>query len=306
MNNKNLLVPVLLLFLTFSSLPALAAGELVRGVRMKISAGDLASAEAMVEDHARDVGKDAEYLNGLSWLARGAQLLGQDDRALELAQQVRQQILFANDDNLLALGAAVEVEAKVLAKRKGKVAALEFLADQRQRSTDPAYQSRLWKNVNYLNLEGQKAPEIVAETNLGPEWQGLDALKGKPVVLFLWAHWCSDCKAQAVTLAKVRKEFADQGVVFVAPTRFYGRGKDDAAATPEEEKKQIAAVLAENYQDLGPISVPISTEAMLRYGASATPSFVFIDRAGVVSSYTATRLTEKELTSRIEKLLPKH
>ncbi len=62
-------------------------------------------------------------------------------------------------------------------------------------------------------------------------------------------------------------------------------------------------MLAESYKDLGPISVPFSTEAMLRYGASATPTFVFIDRAGIVRSYTPTRLTEAELSARIEKLL---
>lgn len=42
---------------------------------------------------------------------------------------------------------------------------------------------------------------------------------------------------------------------------------------------------------------------MLRYGVSATPTFVFIDRQGIVRSYTPTRLTEAELASRIENLL---
>lgn len=293
-------VPLLLILLAG---PAQAVGELARGVRMKVSAGDLLSAEAMVEDYARASGKDAEYLAGLAWLARGALVLGQDDKALALTKEVRALIPAATEENLTALGAAIEVEAKILARRQGADAAVKFLEQEKKWSEDPAFRSRLWKNINYLKLEGSPAPEIVAEDHLGPEWKGLKALQGKPVVLFLWAQWCGDCKAQAAGLAKIRARYEKEGVVFVAPTRFYGTGKDNAPATQEEEKAIVAAVLAESYQDLGPISVPFSTEAMIRYGASATPSFVFIDRQGIVSSYTATRLTEAELTARIEKLL---
>lgn len=282
---------------------AQAAGELARGVRSKISAGDFLSAEAMVEDYARASGKDVEYVSGLAWLARGALVMGLDERALALAKEVRQLIPAATDDTLTALGAAIEVEGKVLARRSGKEGALRFFERQRTLSADPAFLSRLSKNINQLTLEGAKAPDFAAVDGLGPEWKGLAAFAGKPVVLFFWAQWCGDCKAQAATLARVRARFEPLGVVFAAPTRFYGVGKDGAAATPAEEKALVAAVLAESYKELGPIAVPFSTEGMIRYGASSTPTFVFVDKAGIVRSYTATRLGEAELVSRIEKLL---
>lgn len=302
---KNKIAPLLLttILVLLASSPAHAAGELARSVRMKISAGDFLSAEAMVEDYGRDSGQDAEYLSGLAWLARGALVLGLDEKALLLAKNVRALLPAPSEDNLTTLGAAIEVEAQILARRQGKDAALRFLDMQRRSSSDPAFQSRLWKNSNLLSLVSTKAPEIVATDHLGPEWKGLASLEGKPVVLFLWAHWCGDCKDQAATLAKIRARYEPKGVVFVAPTRFYGTGKDRAEATPAEEKEEVAAVLAASYKDLGPISVPFSTEAMLRYGASATPTFVFIDRRGIVRSYTATRLSEAELSARIENVL---
>jgi hypothetical protein len=42
---------------------------------------------------------------------------------------------------------------------------------------------------------------------------------------------------------------------------------------------------------------------MVRYGASATPTFALIDRKGVVRLYTPTRLSEAELSRRIDELL---
>ena len=51
------------------------------------------------------------------------------------------------------------------------------------------------------------------------------------------------------------------------------------------------------------IPIPIDTGTMVRYGASATPTLVLVDRKGVVRFYTPTRLSESELTRRIEELL---
>jgi len=42
---------------------------------------------------------------------------------------------------------------------------------------------------------------------------------------------------------------------------------------------------------------------MLRYGVSSTPTLVLIDRDGIVRMYRPTRMTEAELSRRIEVLL---
>ena len=48
--------------------------------------------------------------------------------------------------------------------------------------------------------------------------------------------------------------------------------------------------------------IVISTASMERYGGSSTPTFVFIDRTGIVRWYTPTRLTEEALDQAIAKI----
>ena len=52
-----------------------SAAELVRTVRYKLSAGDLASGIAAVDDYKITKGVDPEYLDAVGWLARGAEML---------------------------------------------------------------------------------------------------------------------------------------------------------------------------------------------------------------------------------------
>jgi hypothetical protein len=70
------LVPCLLLS-AFAVSPVIAQqGDDVRALRGKLAAGDLPSAESILEAHRAEKGEDPEYLLGLAWLARGAALTG--------------------------------------------------------------------------------------------------------------------------------------------------------------------------------------------------------------------------------------
>jgi hypothetical protein len=42
---------------------------------------------------------------------------------------------------------------------------------------------------------------------------------------------------------------------------------------------------------------------MERYGGSSTPTWVFVDRAGIVRGYVPYRLTEAEMDRALEKIL---
>lgn len=57
------------------------------------------------------------------------------------------------------------------------------------------------------------------------------------------------------------------------------------------------------YAGLDGVTTPIDAPTYIGYGASATPTFVLIDRKGVVRRYAPTRLSEEELSRRIDAVL---
>ena len=292
-----------LLTLALIAPTAPAAGELVRLVRLKLSAGDLASAVSAVEDYKEKHGVDAEYLDAVGWLARGAEMLKQPDAAAAYVAELRREIREEKPDLVSPLGAAIEVEGKLRAAREGRGSALRFLEEEFARAKDVALRSRIRKSINLLSLEGQPAPDLNKADFIGAEPPSLSELKGKPVLLFLWAHWCGDCKSQAGTLSRVLRKYRAQGLVVIAPTRYYGTGAENKPAAPAEEKAHIAKVWAEVYAGLEGVPILIDAGAMVRYGVSGTPTYALIDRKGLVRFYAPTRLSEAELSRRIEAVL---
>ncbi|HKX33047.1 MAG TPA: TlpA disulfide reductase family protein, partial [Blastocatellia bacterium] len=236
-------------------------------------------------------------------LARGAEMLKQTEVAAAYVLELRREIRAEKSDLLLPLGAAIEVEGKLRAAREGRGAALHFLEKEFARAKDVALRARICKSINLLSLEGRPAYDLKPTDFVGTELPALAALKGKPVLLFLWAHWCADCKAQAGMLGRVVRKYRPQGLLVIAPTRYYGTGAENKPATPTEEKAQIAKVWAESYTGLEGVPVPIDTDTMIRYGVSATPTYALIDRKGLVRFYSPTRLSEAELSRRIETVL---
>jgi thiol-disulfide isomerase/thioredoxin len=279
------------------------AGDLVRLVRGKISAGDVASGAAAVEDYRSEHGVDPEYLDAVGWLARGAEMLGKRDVAAAWVAEIRREIPEEKAELMIPFGAAIEVEGRLRAARDGRGAALRYLEEAFAAAKDTALRSRIRKNINLLSLEGQPAPEMGRADFLGPEPPQPSATRGRPILIFFWAHWCGDCRAQAASLSRVARKYAPQGLAIVAPTRYYGTGAQDKEVTPAEEKRHMGAVWAESYPGLESVPVVIDTETMVRYGVSATPTFVLVDRRGVVRLYAPTRLSEAELSRRIEAVL---
>jgi thiol-disulfide isomerase/thioredoxin len=294
------------------AITGMAQPSLVNAVRRQVGQQDLAGAERTVREWQKTHAASAEIAAALSWLARGSLQARNLDRAdsfageaYEMASRFLAKVKLDDDSWLpTAAGAAVEVHAQVLAARGDRAAALNYLEGQARRFEGTSLVARIRKNINLLGLEGHPAPALTLGNRewLGARPPSLASLKGHPVILFFWAHWCPDCKAQAPVLAKLRRTFAASGLVVMAPTRLYGVVAQGEDAPPARERTYIEEIHRTHYAALGDAPVPMSDANFNAYGASTTPTIVLIDKAGIVRLYHPGAMGEAELAARIRSL----
>jgi thiol-disulfide isomerase/thioredoxin len=157
--------------------------------------------------------------------------------------------------------------------------------------------------LNLLTLTSQSAPALATSEYLGSRPVALSQLKGSPVLLFFWAHWCGDCKYEGPIISQLSSEFASKGLTVLAPTQLYGyvaRGED---AKPKDEIAYIGQVWQHYYPGLQSVPVPIGKANFTNYGASTTPTLVLVDRKGRVALYHPGLMQYDDLRSAIEKTL---
>jgi thiol-disulfide isomerase/thioredoxin len=286
-----------------------AQAGIVEDVRAQVGQNSYSAAEAELRDYRARHGVTPEYLEALSWVARGAAAMKQWSQAANYARETRslaeqllaKQKLDAEPHLPIALGAAYEVQAQALSEtgKPAEAATLLRAALTKYRNTSIA--ARLQKNLNLISLVGRPAPALQATQYLGVKPPTLASLKGSPVLLFFWAHWCGDCKAEVPIIARLRQEFAPSGLVVIGPTQFYGYAAQGNDATPEQERAYIESVRQRYYASLPDMPVPLSKQNFITYGASTTPTLVILNRAGQVETYHPGAMPYEDLRTALEK-----
>jgi thiol-disulfide isomerase/thioredoxin len=293
-------------------LPALFFfASLVNDVRGLIDRHDFAGAERVVRTYRAQAGGTPELAAALSWLARGALDAKRFDQADSYAAETRKLALDLLRTRKLdgdpwlptALGASIEVHAQALAAQGERPEAIAFLRQQLDLFGATSLHERIRKNINLLTLEGKPAPPLEENDWLGPRPAPLAALRGHAVLLFFWAHWCPDCKAEVPVLTALKNTYGPKGLVLVGPTRLYGYAAGGEEAAPGAEKQYIEQVRRRYYAALADMPVPLSEANFLAYGASTTPTLILIDTKGVVRFYHPGAASESELSARIQAIL---
>ena len=283
----------------------------VEEVRTALAQNSFSAAEAQLNSYRARNGVTPEYVEAYSWMGRAALSARDYDQAAAYAkqtsalaqEQLKRRPLDAEPHLPLALGAAIEVESQTLVARGQRAQAIAVLQSALHTYGGTSIRARLQKNLNLLSFEGKPAPALRGEQFLGSKPPGLAQLKGSPVLLFFWAHWCGDCKAEAPIITQLRTEFASKGLTVLGPTRLYGYTAQVENAAPSDELAYIDAVRHRFYAGLVDMPVPISTYNFDVYGASTTPTLVLLDRAGKVAMYHPGALPYEELKAEIEKVV---
>ncbi len=276
--------------------------QIVKDVRSAIAAGAFGRAQKSLDAYTH---KDSGYLEAMSWMARGHLAAKRLDEAESYAAKTQAQVLAmlktraldADNSLPLALGASIEVQALVLNERGQRSEAVAFLSGELKRWHDTSIRTRIQKNLHLISLVGKPAPALITKEHLGVAPPPLASLKGRKTLLFFWAHWCGDCKAQATILARIRREVPEKKLAILAPTQPYGYVEGGNEAPRAEELAYIKGVFEKYYSRIGGVSVPVSEENFKAWGSSTSPTLVLIDENGVVQLYHPGRMTYEELVA---------
>jgi len=275
--------------------------DIVDDVRAAFAQNNVPAATTLLNNYKSHAGVTPEYILADSWMGRG--LLARKDYAgaqkyaadtYQLATNALKSRPLDQEPQLpLALGASIEVQANVLAAHGDRAQAVAYLQSELRKYDKTSIHTRIQKNILLLSLEGKPAPVVA----------GVTLPKGKPAVVFFWAHWCPDCKQEAPILKTLRQEFGPKGLTIVPVTQKYGYVANGDDAPPAVEVPYIEKIRSEYYSAIVDPPAKISEEAFRLYGASSTPTLVLVDRNGIVRSYHPGAMTYEELRSKILTLL---
>jgi peroxiredoxin len=143
----------------------------------------------------------------------------------------------------------------------------------------------------YPQAHRKKAEDFTANLIQGGT-MNLAATKGKVVVLNFWAVWCGPCKTESPQFDLVYRKIKSRGVDFFGIDTKDVRGNAEAFVKDNDISYPIV------YDEQG--------ETALRLGnlpATALPFTVLIDRQGRVAAVYVIRMSAKDLTTALDKLL---
>jgi peroxiredoxin len=135
------------------------------------------------------------------------------------------------------------------------------------------------------------APDFTLMTPEG-EAVTLSELRGRAVLLNLWATWCPPCRAEMPAIQKLYDEYKDAGFTVLAVNMTYQ--DDPNAVTP----------FFQEYGLTFPLLLDITGEVGAKYELRSLPSSFFIDRTGTIKEVViGGPMSEALLRTRIESLL---
>ena len=134
---------------------------------------------------------------------------------------------------------------------------------------------------------GDPAPSFVLPA-LSGSFVNLSALRGRPVMLNFFTSFCQACRNEAPGIEQLQQRFAGRAQVI---------GMDLTVSEPSlEAVRQYVAQFDISY----PIALDRTGSTADRYGVSAIPLTVFVDRNGKVRSVVTGQMGSHQMMSQMQ------
>ena len=132
-----------------------------------------------------------------------------------------------------------------------------------------------------------KAPDIAVYDASGKKVKLSDFL-GKPVVINIWASWCSPCKQELPSFQKVYKELGSK-VTFMMVDMVDG----------QRETKATGQNYVSSQGFTFPLYFDLDRDAATKFSANTIPTSVFINKDGYIEARVVGSMTESQLRQKI-------
>ena len=140
--------------------------------------------------------------------------------------------------------------------------------------------------------QGFLAPEFTLQDMVGNQ-VSLESLRGKVVVVNLWATWCTFCKSEMPAFQNVFESYPPESDVVILAVN----------STVQDDPVKVAQFV-EDYGLQYPILLDTSGRVTKAYQVRALPTTFFIDRKGIIQNVTiGGPLTEAMIQTQISSLL---
>lgn len=138
---------------------------------------------------------------------------------------------------------------------------------------------------------GFAAPDFELTTQTG-ESVRLSDLRGKPVLINIWASWCEPCKAEMPAIQAIYEEYQPGGLVVLAVN------------STIQDDPQRALAFVQDYNLTFPVPLDADGNVTRAYLVNALPTTFFVDTNGIVREVViGGPMTEASLRARVEKLI---
>ena len=138
------------------------------------------------------------------------------------------------------------------------------------------------------SLTGHEAPPLTTTALDGAPIQ-LSSLRGKVVLLNIWATWCGPCRQELPEFVALNNTYRDRGLALLG-----GVMNDDTAK---------AAAYAKDNELTWP-QFEVTAEIARAYGGfSALPTSVLIDKQGIVRAVYVGAITRADIETKLKNLL---